>query len=165
MSIIKHVWDQLDALVHARNTLPTNKEELWITLQEEWENFPHKALDTLYESMPRRVAALVKAQGGATKYWRPVSNIYFCWQDIGWSWWVTRCEQKNCTALFHGLASVWLLFYFLYIAIVFYTILCTKWLPIYAILTCFASVTSILVLHMMAVQYFWLPLYTSICIE
>ena len=68
MSIIEHVWDQLDALVRARNPLPTNKEELWIALQEEWENFPRKALDTLYESMPRRVAALVKARGGATKY-------------------------------------------------------------------------------------------------
>lgn len=68
MNIIEHVWDQLDALVRARNPLPTNKEQLWVALQEEWENFPKRALDTLYESMPRRVAALVKARGGHTKY-------------------------------------------------------------------------------------------------
>ena len=68
MNIIEHVWDQLDALVRARNPLPTNKEQLWVALQEEWENFPRKALETLYESMLRRVAALLKARGGSTKY-------------------------------------------------------------------------------------------------
>jgi hypothetical protein len=68
MSIIEHVWDQLDALVRARNPLPRNKEELWAALQEEWANFPRAALDKLFESMPRRVAALLKARGGHTKY-------------------------------------------------------------------------------------------------
>jgi transposase len=68
MNIIEHVWDQLDALVRARNPLPRNKEELWVALQEEWANFPQAALDKLFESMPRRVAALLKARGGHTKY-------------------------------------------------------------------------------------------------
>ena len=35
MNIIKHVWDQLDALIHTRNPLPRNKEEMWAALQEE----------------------------------------------------------------------------------------------------------------------------------
>jgi len=61
MNIIEHVWDQLDALVHARNPLPHNKAELWAALQEEWSNFPQAALDTLFKSMPHRVAALLKA--------------------------------------------------------------------------------------------------------
>ena len=68
MNIIEHVWDQLDALVCARNPLPRNKAELWAALQEEWSNFPQAALDTLFKSMPHRVAALLKAQGGHTKY-------------------------------------------------------------------------------------------------
>jgi hypothetical protein len=37
-------------------------------LQEEWENFPQDALDKLYESMLHRVAALIAAWGGNTKY-------------------------------------------------------------------------------------------------
>jgi len=61
MNIIEHVWDQLDALVCTRNPLPCNKEELWEALQEEWYNFPQKAIDTLYESLPCHIAALVKA--------------------------------------------------------------------------------------------------------
>jgi len=35
MSIIEHVWDQLDALICAHNPLPCNREELWTALQEE----------------------------------------------------------------------------------------------------------------------------------
>ena len=68
MNIIEHVWDQSDALVRARNPLPRNKEEMWVALQKEWANFPLEALNTLYESMPRRVAALLKARGNHTKY-------------------------------------------------------------------------------------------------
>lgn len=68
MNIIEHVWDQIDALIRARNPLPRNKNEMWEALQEEWGNFPQASLDKLYESMPRRVAALEKAQGSHTKY-------------------------------------------------------------------------------------------------
>ena len=68
MNIIEHMWDQLDTLVHAWKPLPTNKEQLWKAIQKEWRNFPKKALDTLYESMPCCITALLKAQGGCTKY-------------------------------------------------------------------------------------------------
>jgi hypothetical protein len=68
MNIIEHVWHQLDLRVRARNPLPRNKDELWVALQEEWAAFPLESLKTLYESMPRRVAALKAARGGHTKY-------------------------------------------------------------------------------------------------
>lgn len=68
MSIIEHVWDQLDRLVRARNPLPRNLEEMWKALEEEWVNFPLDSLDKLFESMPHHVAALLKARGGHTKY-------------------------------------------------------------------------------------------------
>lgn len=68
MNIIEHVWDQLDRLIRARDQLPRNLEELWQALQEEWVNFPKHSLDKLFESMPHRVEALLKARGGYTKY-------------------------------------------------------------------------------------------------
>lgn len=68
MNIIEHVWDQLDKLIRARNPLPRSLEELWQALQEEWAKFPQHSLDKLFESMPRRVAALLKARGSWTKY-------------------------------------------------------------------------------------------------
>ncbi|EPQ49997.1 hypothetical protein GLOTRDRAFT_8300, partial [Gloeophyllum trabeum ATCC 11539] len=36
MNIIEHVWDHLDRMVHACDPLPWNKQQLWVTLQEEW---------------------------------------------------------------------------------------------------------------------------------
>ncbi len=68
MNIIEHVWDQLDHLIRAWDPLPRNRDEMWEALQEEWNNFPKEALDKLYESMPRRIAALKEARGHHTKY-------------------------------------------------------------------------------------------------
>ena len=66
MNIIEHVWDELDALVRAR--YHTTRRELWVALQEEWDNFLREALNKLFESMPRRITALLKARGEHTKY-------------------------------------------------------------------------------------------------
>ena len=68
LNIIEHVWDQLDHLIRARKSLPHNHEEMWIALQEEWGNISQESLDSLYESMPLRIQAVIKARGGNTKY-------------------------------------------------------------------------------------------------
>lgn len=68
MNIIEHVWDMLDIRVRARKPLPQNTEQFWAALEEEWYNFPLEQLRHLYESMPRRVAALQEAKGFWTKY-------------------------------------------------------------------------------------------------
>ncbi|KAF8657143.1 hypothetical protein AX16_002274 [Volvariella volvacea WC 439] len=68
MNIIEHVWQQLDAHIHACNPFPSNKEEFWEALQEVWYSFPQEALDKLYKSMPCHVAFLLAARGGHTKY-------------------------------------------------------------------------------------------------
>ncbi|KAL1942278.1 hypothetical protein VTO73DRAFT_6342 [Trametes versicolor] len=68
MNIIEHAWYQLDRQVRARNPLPTNLDQLWAALQEEWERLDIEFIHKLYESMPRRVAALKEAKGHYTKY-------------------------------------------------------------------------------------------------
>jgi transposase len=68
LNIIEHVWDQLDRLLRVRTQLPRNQDEMWEALQEEWKNISQDFLDTLYESMTRRVQAVIKAKGGNTKY-------------------------------------------------------------------------------------------------
>ena len=42
--------------------------ELWERIEKEWEKIPASLCQNLIESMPRRVAAVVKAKGGYTKY-------------------------------------------------------------------------------------------------
>jgi hypothetical protein len=42
--------------------------ELWERVQAEWDKIEPNVCQNLIESMPRRVAAVVKAKGGDTKY-------------------------------------------------------------------------------------------------
>ena len=67
-NIIEHVWNYIDQRVHSRTVLPPNLDELWDALREEWENMDMEFIVGLYESLPRRTAALVEAEGGYTKY-------------------------------------------------------------------------------------------------
>lgn len=68
MSIIEHAWNEVDHHIRARFPLPHNLEELWGALQEEWAKLDINYIRRLYESMPRRVATLIKAKGGYTRY-------------------------------------------------------------------------------------------------
>ena len=68
MNIIEHAWDLVDQCLHAQSTLPSNLEELWIALKEEWEKLDLKSIMNLYSSMPCRVEALKCAKGSYTKY-------------------------------------------------------------------------------------------------
>ena len=68
MNIIEHVWEYLDKRVRTRSPLPTNRDQMWTALQEEWASIDEDYIEKLYESMPDRVAALLKAKGSWTKY-------------------------------------------------------------------------------------------------
>lgn len=65
---IEHVWNYLKVQIGARERRPTSIHELWNVVLEEWEKVPLDFIRKLIESMPRRVAAVLKAKGGQTKY-------------------------------------------------------------------------------------------------
>lgn len=65
---IEHLWDVLERKIRARNPLPTSKEGLWQVLQEEWLQIGNDVIQSLADSMPRRVAAVIKSKGYPTKY-------------------------------------------------------------------------------------------------
>lgn len=65
---IEHVWDKLKIQIGQREKRPTSVHELWDMVLEEWELIPQEMIEKLYESMPRRVEAVLKAKGGNTKY-------------------------------------------------------------------------------------------------
>ena len=46
------------------------KEALTDALLETWNSSPESLLESLYSSMPRRIAAVIKAEGWYTKYWQ-----------------------------------------------------------------------------------------------
>jgi hypothetical protein len=41
---------------------------LWDRVQEKWEEIEPQVCQDLIESMPRRMAGVIKAKGGVTKY-------------------------------------------------------------------------------------------------
>ena len=47
---------------------PKGMEELWQRVEKEWDAIPASECQKLIESMPRRVAAVLKARGGYSKY-------------------------------------------------------------------------------------------------
>ena len=72
---IEHVWQYLKAILHQKSHLSTClggpaavKKRLADYLLEAWKDIPSTLLDSLTKSMPRRVAAVIKAEGWYTKY-------------------------------------------------------------------------------------------------
>ncbi|GBM93095.1 hypothetical protein AVEN_204591-1 [Araneus ventricosus] len=68
MNIIEDIWD---ALLHAdenRSPPPRTPMDLWTALKDEWCELPLRYLQTLVESMPHSVAALLCVRGGPTRY-------------------------------------------------------------------------------------------------
>lgn len=63
---IEHLWEELDRRVRCRNY--SNKQALFHALQKEWEKIPFERIQKLVDSMPARCAAVIKANGYATKY-------------------------------------------------------------------------------------------------
>lgn len=68
MNIIEHAWAILDHQLRKRNPLPTNLNQLWQFLAEEWEALDINEIRNLYRSVPRRIEALYKAKGSYTRY-------------------------------------------------------------------------------------------------
>ena len=65
---IEHLWTHLKARLCEYETPASEIAELWERVQTEWEAIPKKECQKLIESIPRRLAAVIKAKGGYTKY-------------------------------------------------------------------------------------------------
>lgn len=63
---IENLWSILDRSVNKIGV--TNKNNYFHALQRAWESLDSNHLHNLVESMPRRLAAVIKAKGGHTKY-------------------------------------------------------------------------------------------------
>lgn len=64
---IKHLWTQLKRAI-GKGSRPTFLPDLWEAIEREWLNITPETTRSLVESMPRRVAAVLKSRGGYTMY-------------------------------------------------------------------------------------------------
>ncbi|GFY13084.1 transposable element Tcb1 transposase [Trichonephila clavipes] len=68
MSPIEHVWNLVGRRL-ARDPHPAaSKDELLLRIQAIWNSLPQADIQNLFDSVPRRFAALIAARGGYTKY-------------------------------------------------------------------------------------------------
>lgn len=63
---IEHLWEHLDRQIR-KHTI-TNRDQLKACLTEEWIKIPPNVTENLVASMRRRLEAVIKANGGPTKY-------------------------------------------------------------------------------------------------
>ena len=65
---IEHLWDLLDRRLRRRQRQPQTRQQLMDALQDEWRQIPQRQIRRLIQSMPRRIRAVLQAQGGNTRY-------------------------------------------------------------------------------------------------
>lgn len=65
---IEHIWHYLKRQLKKYEKEPDSIDELWLRVEKEWNAIPTTECTKLIESMPRRIAAIIKAKGGNTKY-------------------------------------------------------------------------------------------------
>ncbi|GFW01882.1 transposable element Tcb2 transposase [Trichonephila clavipes] len=68
MNIIEYIWDVLQSAVQKRSLHSLTPTHLWTAQQDSWCQLPPPLLQTLIESIPRHVVALLHTRGGPTRY-------------------------------------------------------------------------------------------------
>ena len=65
---MKHLWYHLKRQLPTYDSEPNGVHELWNRISVEWEKIPTTVCMNLISSMSKRIACVIKAKGGYTKY-------------------------------------------------------------------------------------------------
>ena len=65
---VEHLWDYLGRQIQARDPPVRNLQELEQALHEEWQGIPLERIRRLVASMRRRLAYVIRARGGYSRY-------------------------------------------------------------------------------------------------
>jgi hypothetical protein len=65
---IEHLWAWVKWVVAKRIPRANTQEQLWVHVQEAWDEIPMEAVQALIDSMERRRLAVLKARGYYTRY-------------------------------------------------------------------------------------------------
>lgn len=68
MNPIEHLWDELDRRLRRLQNQPQTVQQLQQALVQLWNTIPHAFIANLVMSMRRRCRALIRANGGHTRY-------------------------------------------------------------------------------------------------
>ncbi len=65
---IEHLWDVVEREIRIVDVQPTNLQQLRDAIMSIWTNISEEYFQHLVESMPWRIKAVLKAEGGPTRY-------------------------------------------------------------------------------------------------
>jgi len=65
---IEHLWHHLKLKLSRYEKKATSVHELWERVDKEWNSFTEDECARYYESMPKRIQAVIKAKGGNTNF-------------------------------------------------------------------------------------------------
>ncbi len=65
---IENLWADVKKNIRERKKLPSNMAELDRHVKKAWREIPIHTIENLVDSMPRRIQAVIEANGGPTKY-------------------------------------------------------------------------------------------------
>ncbi|GFU36393.1 transposable element Tcb2 transposase [Trichonephila clavipes] len=65
---VMHAWDLAGRRLTREPRPATSKDELLLRIQAIWNSLPQADIQNLFDSMPRRIAALIATHVGCTKY-------------------------------------------------------------------------------------------------
>ncbi|GFX16601.1 transposable element Tcb1 transposase [Trichonephila clavipes] len=68
MLLIEHEWDLVGSHLTRDPSPAESQDELLLRIQAIWNSLPQAYIQNLFDSMPRRITALIAAHGGHTKY-------------------------------------------------------------------------------------------------
>ncbi|GFW68124.1 HTH_Tnp_Tc3_1 domain-containing protein [Trichonephila clavipes] len=94
INIIEYIWDTLQHAVRKRSPPPLTPNDLWTVLQYSWCQLPPAKLQTLIESMPRHVAALLLAPGGLLGI-RQVYQFFFFGSSVHYGYFSKRTKRAR----------------------------------------------------------------------
>ena len=68
LNLIEPLWNELDRRVRAPVNQPQTVMQLENALVQEWNNITQRSIQDLFNSMRRRLQAVIDARGGNTRY-------------------------------------------------------------------------------------------------
>ena len=68
LSPIEHIWYILKVMIQKMTPQPMTVPDVMAALRKAWEELDERVMNNLVESMPDRLAAVIEAKGGNTKY-------------------------------------------------------------------------------------------------
>lgn len=65
---MEQLWSMINEAVYKDGKIYTNTDDLWLAVQQAWNSIPLATIQTLIDSLPKRIKEIRKNHGWQTRY-------------------------------------------------------------------------------------------------